>query len=383
MDIFSPQASAPRGEPRRIVAVWLRTIALGFLLICAGLPIAAQVPAGYPGKYGETISAAKKEGRLVIYSTTDLAAANPLLKDFRSLYPGIEVEYNDMNSTEVYHRFLSENATGNKTADILWSSAMDMQIKLVNDGFALAYKSPELGNLPEWAVWRNEAFGTTFEPIVIVYNKRLLAPEEVPQTHAMFTKMLRDNPKRFKGKVTTYDIEKSGVGFLFATQDSKTSPAFWELARAMLDTGARLQTATGAMMEGIASGENLIGYNLIGSYAIVRARIDPSIGYVLPKDYTLVMSRIIFISKRAQNVHAARLWVDYVLSKRGQQIVASQSQLFSIRADVDGDATAAGLVKTLGNSVKPIVVGQALLTYLDQAKRREFLKKWQSTGAGK
>ena len=258
---------------------------------------------------------------------------------------------------------------------------MDMQIKLVNDGFALAYKSPELAKLPEWAVWRNEAFGTTFEPVVIVYNKRLLAPEEVPQTHATFAKMLRDNPKRFKGKVTTYDIEKSGVGFLLATQDNNTSPAFWDLAHAILDTGAHLQTATGAMMERIASGEDLVGYNLVGSYAIMRARIDPSIGYVLPKDYTLVMSRIIFISRHAQNVHAARLWVDYLLSKRGQQIVASQSQLFSIRADVEGDATAAGLVKTLGSSVKPIVVSQGLLTYLDQAKRQEFLKRWNSAGA--
>ena len=381
MDIFRVFTKPQLRHGFRRDATCLHNITLGLLLAFVTLASNAQVPTGYPGKYTETISAAKKEGRLTIYSTTDLAAANPLLKDFRSLYPGIEIEYKDMNSTEVYRRFLSESAAGEKTADIVWSSAMDMQIKLVNDGFALAYKSPELAKLPEWAVWRNEAFGTTFEPIVFVYNKRLLTPEEVPQTHANFAKLLRDNPKRFKGKVTTYDIEKSGVGFLFASQDSKTSPAFWELAHAMLDAGAHLRTTTSAMMENIASGENLIGYNLIGSYAIVRANIDPSIGYVLPKDYTLVMSRIIFISRHAQNVHAARLWVDYLLSKRGQQIVARQSQLFSIRADVEGDATAAGLVKKLGSSVKPIGVSQGLLTYLDQAKRQEFLKRWQGSGA--
>ena len=381
MNIFRLFAIPSRGVPREIDVIWLSRISLALLLACTAVFSTAQVPVGYPGKYAETISAAKKEGRLIIYSTTDLAAANPLLKDFRSLYPGIEIEYNDMNSTEVYRRFLSESTAGEKTADIVWSSAMDMQIKLVNDGFALAYKSPELAKLPDWAVWRNEAFGTTFEPIVIVYNKRLLVPDEVPQTHASFAKLLRDNPKRFKGKVTTYDIEKSGVGFLLATQDSKTSPAFWELARAMLDAGAHLRIATSAMMEGIASGESLIGYNLVGSYAIARASIDPSIGYVLPKDYTLVMSRIIFIARHAPNVHAARLWVDYLLSKRGQQIVASQSQLFSIRADVLGDATAAGLLDTLGSSVKPIGVSQGLLTYLDQAKRQEFLKRWQHSGA--
>ncbi len=366
------------GESRWAGLFWLRKVLACSVLAYLSLSCIAQVPAGYPGKYIETITAAKKEGRLVIYSTTDLVAANPLLKDFKTLYPEIEIEYNDMNSTEVYHRFKSEIAAGQKSADILWSSAMDMQMKLVNDGFAIAYRSPELSALPEWAVWRNEAFGTTYEPIVIVYNKRLLSFQEIPETRTSLINLLKENPKRFKGKVTTYDIEKSGVGFLLATQDSKTSPAFWDLAKVILAAGGHLHISTSAMMESIASGESLIGYNLVGSYAIVRAHNDPSIGYVLPTDYTLVMSRIIFISRHAQNSHAARLWVDYLLSKRGQQIVASHASLFSVRADVEGDATAAGLVKILGSSEKPIVVGQGLLTYLDQAKKKDFLKKWHS-----
>src|SRR6188472_1367122 len=104
----------------------------------------AQVPAGYPAPYADTIAAAKKEGKVVVYSTTDTAAAGFLVKDFQALYPGISVEYNDMNSTEVYNRFISEKAAGAGSADVLWSSAMDLQIKLVNDGGALAYASPEI-----------------------------------------------------------------------------------------------------------------------------------------------------------------------------------------------------------------------------------------------
>jgi ABC-type Fe3+ transport system substrate-binding protein len=80
------------------------------------------------------------------------------------------------------------------------------------------------------------------------------------------------------------------------------------------------------MMERIASGDSLIGYNLLGSYAIVRAKTDPSIGYVLPRDYTLVMSRIIFITKASRNPNAAKLWVDFLLSKRGQEIIAGESR---------------------------------------------------------
>ncbi|MEP7057639.1 MAG: ABC transporter substrate-binding protein, partial [Caldimonas sp.] len=88
----------------------------------------AQVPAGYPASYADTIAAAKKEGKVVVYSTTDTAAANFLINDFKALYPGISVEYNDMNSTEVYNRFISEKAANAGSADVLWSSAMDLQI---------------------------------------------------------------------------------------------------------------------------------------------------------------------------------------------------------------------------------------------------------------
>src|SRR5207253_7983626 len=127
----------------------------------------------------------------------------------------------------------------------------------------------------------------------------------------------------------------------------------------------------------ISSGENLLGFNIFSSYALLRAKKDPGIGVVYPKDYTLVMSRVMFVSKGAKNPNAAKLWLDYILSKRGQTIIANQAELGSIRADVEGEATLAGFTKQLGASLKPIPVGPELLTYLDQAKRLEFIKQWQ------
>ena len=359
-----------------------------FLCLSAALGILpaltiAQVPAGYPADYAQTIAAAGKEGKVVIYSTTDTKSADPLLKDFQALYPAVKVEYNDMNSTEVYNRFISESAAGS-SADVLWSSAMDLQVKLVSDGNAQAYKSPEIANLPEWAVWKGEAFGTTYEPIVFVYNKRLVGADEIPQTHADFVRVLKEKAEKFKGKVTTYDAEKSGVGFMLVTQDSKYNPGFWDLAKAIGATGARLQSSTGTMMERISSGENLIGYNILGSYALSRAKKDPSIGIVTPSDYALVLSRIMFIAKNAKNVNAAKLWVDYVLSHRGQNIIANQALLGSIRADVEGETTYAALTKQFGSKLKPIPVNVDLLVYLNQAKRLEFLKQWsQAMGSRK
>lgn len=341
----------------------------------------AQMPPGYPADYAAIVTAAKQEGKVRIYSSTDTNAAAPLIKDFEALYPGIRVEYSDMNTTEIYNRVISEKAASGVSADVTWSSSMDLQIKLVNDGYALVYKSPEVSKIPDWATWRNEGYGTTYEPIVFVYNKRLLKPEEIPQSHADLPRALAAGAERFKGKVTSYDIEKSGVGFLLITQDAMINPAFWDLAKAVGNAGPRFQSSSGTMMERISSGENLFGFNMIGSYAVLRAKKDPSIGIVIPKDYTLVMSRIMYISKTAANPNAAKLWLDYILSKRGQTIVANQSDLGSIRADVEGEMTMHGLTKTLGNALKPIQVGPGLLNYLDQAKRLEFIKQWQQTAA--
>jgi hypothetical protein len=46
----------------------------------------------------------------------------------------------------------------------------------------------------------------------------------VPQTHADLAKLIQR--RKFKDKVTTYDIEKSGVGFMFMTQDAQDYPQF-------------------------------------------------------------------------------------------------------------------------------------------------------------
>jgi iron(III) transport system substrate-binding protein len=360
----------------------LARIALAVALAGAAFAANAQVPAGYPATYQKIIDGAKKEGKLVIYGATDSKAAQPLIKDFNVLYPGIVVEYNDMNSTEVYNRFISESAAGGATADVLWSSAMDLQMKLASDGYAMAYKSVEEPKIPAWAVWKDMAYGTTFEPAAIVYNKRLVTAAEVPQTHAEFAKLIATD--KFRDKVTTYDIEKSGVGFMFMTQDAQDYPQFGTLANGFGTAKVRVQSSTGTMLERISSGENLIGYNVLGSYALVRAKTDPSLGVVLPKDYTLVLSRVQFINKNAKNANAAKLWTDYMLSARGQTVIANDSKLFAIRSDVKGETTSAELIREIGEkNIKPLPVSPALLQYLAPAKRMAFLKQWKETGGKK
>jgi len=337
----------------------------------------AQAPAGYPADYGRIASQARAEGKVVLYAAADLSSVTGLVHDFESLYPGVKVEYRELNSDDLYHRFIGEVNSHHAVADVLWSPAMDLQMKLANDNHAAAYRSPEASQLPDWAIWRDMAYGTTFEPAVFAYNKRLVPESEVPRTHAEFMNLLATRRDKYVGKVLTYDVRRSAIGFLFASQDSRILHGFWDFVKLLGDDAVQFEPETAAMVQRIASGRSYLGYNLIGSYTLARARLDPAIGVVMPKDYTLVMSRIALISRYAPHPNAARLWLDYLLSHRGQTLLAQRAEMFAIRADVGGDLTSGKLGATLGASMKAINVGPALLVYRDQSKHAEFLRRWE------
>lgn len=343
--------------------------------------VQAAIPQGYPADYQNVIDGGKKEGKVVIYSTTDTKAAGPLIKGFETLYPGIKVEYNYMNSTELYNRYISEQASGSGSGDVVWSSSMDTALKLATD-YAAEYDSPEADKLPEWSIWQHKAYGTTYEPVVFIYNKRLIAENSVPDSHTALAKLIAGDADKFKNKVTTYDIEKSGLGFMLAVEDSKADANYFKNLNGMAKGGLTVQSSTGTMMERVSSGENLIGFNILGSYAEARAKNDPTLGISYPKDYILVLSRVSFISDSAEHANAAKLWLDYVLSEKGQSILATQADIPSLRHDVEGNNDIDGMTKKLGNALKPIPVSDSLLDYLEQKKRLDFIKQWR-TAAGK
>lgn len=334
-------------------------------------------PAGYPANYAGIVRAAEDEGRLVIYATTDEDLARPLLRDFQSMYPRVRVEYDDLTSTELYHRYLAETQLGTESADVLWSSAMDLQASLVNRNYALAYASPETAGLPAWAQWQNQAWATSIEPIAVAYNRKLLPAAQVPHTHADVARLLATQGQGVRGKVITYDIEKSGLGFLLAAQDARAWPGFWELADALGRAGTRFSTTTAAMLKEVGAGTVSLAYNVLGAYTVAQARRDPAIGFAFLTDYTLALLRLQLISRRASHPNAARLWVDYTLSRRGQTTLSQRAGLYAVRGDVTGETTAARLLTQLGTSLRPIPLDADLTRHLDIAAYREFVRRWR------
>ncbi|MEP7456617.1 ABC transporter substrate-binding protein [Phyllobacterium sp. SB3] len=353
---------------------------LVFAGICLGASVAtayAQMPSNYPMDYNEIVNAAKDEGKVVIFTSANGPNSKFIVQDFEALYPGVSIELNNLSATEVYSRFLSQEAASAHEVDILWSNAMDLQMKLVSDGYAMSYTSPENAALPDWAKYQNQAYGTTLDPAVLVYNKRLIDTALLPKTHDDLVRTLGDNANKLTGKLTTYDLEASGAGYNLAYFESKKWPGYWDLISAQATAKSQYYQAGGTMVEKVAAGEYALGFNLPYPYAKLRQRTDPNVGIHYTSDYVLAISRIALIVKDGPHPNAAKLFLDYILSKRGQDIMANKADFVAIRTDVAGESTAAQIEKEIGDRLAPIPVDVSITEGLDPIKRRDFIARWK------
>jgi len=345
-----------------------RAIGAGLLGLAAS---SVAIPA-----VGRSAFGASSDSRVRVLSTTDRHTVQPLIDDFERRHPGLQVDYVDLGSMALYERFVQQRNDSAQRADVLWSSAMDLQIKLVNDGYALRYESPHAPQLPKWAVWKHEAYGVTYEPVGVVVHRQLLAADEMPHTRVALASLLQASTPRWRGRTATYDIARAGLGFLIAAHDAMASPRYWELVRALGRCETSLHADTQSMLERVAAGDALLAYNALGSYAEVFARIHPEIGVVYLDDYTLVVSRVAFISRTAPNPQGARLWLDYLLSEPGQRLLTVAGGLQAVRTDA-GQAHSAAALGPRGNAFRPIALGPGLLAHLDRSKHDALLKRWR------
>jgi two-component system sensor histidine kinase TctE len=343
---------------------------LSALMLCLLLtdPRGAQAASSiYPAPDGSS------ETVLTIVGTTDTPLFADFVAGFQAIRPDVTVQYDEQDSLPMYEGFLSGTMA---PPDLLISSASDLQIKLANDGHAMAYDSPWLGGLPEWAHWRNEVFGFTFEPAVIIYNPDRISAQEVPRTHLTLAEMLESQTERLRGAIATYDIALSGVGYLLASQDQVISSNFWRLAAAFGRVNAQFSGSSPAILNGVADGSLALGYNVLGSYAFARKAAGANIEIVVPDDYVLVLTRAILIPRAAPHPELGKAFVDFALSPAGQAIAAGQTALGSVVAGAEGEWTSEAIAGRGRGVIQPIPLGPALLVSLDQQRRKRFLDSW-------
>jgi iron(III) transport system substrate-binding protein len=343
-------------------------IALSLLL----LPCAAQARDTYhfPAPGGE-------QQVLTIEASIDITSMEPLIRDFQALEPTVTVDFADSLTNDVFAAAAAACEARKTYADLFITSSSDHVVKLANDGCAQRYDSNAVQSLPEWANWRNEAIGFSFEPAVIVYNKSLVPEADVPHSHGELIELMRAKPGTYDGKIGTYNIAQSGIGFLFALFDAEQSSSFGRLLVGLGRARAVLRCCTGEILTEIESGRLLIGYNLLGSYAYGRVMAGADIGIVLPSDYTLVLSRAAMIPANAANPEAGRLFLDYLISARGQRVAAEKSFFFAFDRPPPKDVVSAHSGEA-ASFYRPITIGPSLLAPLDRAKRERFLAEWNA-----
>ena len=204
---------------------------------------------------------------LVVYSSLDEPLAKPMIAGFQSANRDVAVHYEEMLTGEIYDRIVRETDAGKKSADFAFSSAMDLQVKLANDGYAQRSELPMSDRWPAWANWRNTAYALTFEPAVFVYHKPSFVDEAPPSTRAEFVDFLNRQGDSIYGQIGTYDIERSGVGFLFMSRDQEQFGDIWSVIRTMGAAGVKLYSTSQAILERVADGRFVLGYNILDSYA--------------------------------------------------------------------------------------------------------------------
>lgn len=310
---------------------------------------------------------------LTVYSAVDIEAFGPLLTDFVERNPQIKVHYQDINTLDLYHKVIAEKVQ--PQASLIISSSMDLQVKLVNDGYAQTYQSNATDQLPNNAKWRNQIFAFSLEPVVFVVNKHRLPNGTIPQDRQALLQVIRQQGEVMRGKIGTYDIRTSGVGYLLASQDARQADATWgRLLEAFGSHAVQTYCCTNDIIDDIADGTLLVGYNLLGSYARKRVLADDRLAMVMPLDYTLLLMRVALIPKNAPNSEDAGLLLDYLLSDAGQRLMADKDLLFPIQASNSHSILA-------GSDSRPtrmIELDQQLLVGRDIAKQSRFIEHWEA-----
>lgn len=302
---------------------------------------------------------ANEQQTISVISSTDTAIFAPIISNFLAVHPDISIDYYVASSADVYKEFQRQPAQ----YDLVISSAMDLQLKLVNDGLATRIESIEY---PDWAQWSSSLFGFTMEPASIVINKNAFRNLEVPRTRQEMIEVLRANPDVFRGKIGSYDVRQSGLGYLFATQDARASETYWRLMEIMGSLETRLYCCSGSMIEDLANGKILIAYNVLGSYAQARTDITDEIEIILPSDFPNTMMRTALVSKDTSQLRAASTFLRFLTSSQWSKaanhtpslppiVSASQQQQRSV-----------------------IALEPGLMVFLDNLKRKMFIKEWEN-----
>jgi iron(III) transport system substrate-binding protein len=298
------------------------TFSLLFLLV------AFQAAWGQSEYTAKLIEGAKKDGEVIVYGTMSLEAVNLLNARFREKYPYVDVKLNRLGSGKFVPRVLAEVRANKYLADILQTNSLSLHF-LKKDGFLTNYLSPEDRFYPKQ--FKDQGYWTTtnMNVHVLAYNTKLIARGKAPRT---YDELL--NPV-WKGKMLM-DASEQWAALMFQIMGKEKAQRYM---RELVKQNIALRRESNAMRaQLVAAGEAPMDIDAtLGPVDELKKRGAPIEWNALSP--VPVVTSAHAIAHRPPHPNAARLYLDFILSKEGQKAVLDTRRQVA-RTDLLGEQEA-------------------------------------------
>jgi len=293
---------------------------------------------------------AKREGRVVLYTSLAPTESTPLAAAFEKKY-GIKVELWRALSNQVVQRVITEAQGRRHSVDVIETNGPEMEMMAREKLLGELY-SPHLTDLPAAAIPAHRTwFPDRMNYFVVGYNTAKVQRSQIPATYEGFA-----DPK-WKGRI---GLEATDVEWM------ATLIKMWGTDKGM-DYFRRLSALRPDVRQGhvllatlVAAGEVPVGLSMYSSNIVALKRKGAPIDFV-PVQPVVARPQGIGVAKNAPHPYAALLFADYVLSPEGQQLFESL-----------GRVPASTRVKSEFNNFPFTMIDAA--TVLDEAEKWE--KVW-------
>lgn len=260
--------------------------------------------------------------KLMVYTSMKESLMGNIKKAFAEKHPEIVLDYQSAGAGKLMAKIAAEREAGKILADVLWTSEVPDFYKLKAEGLLLPYTSPEIKNifnpLPD--------FDGSFTPLRlgtlgIGYNTRFI--KDAPTQWAELT------GPAYKGAFGIANPALSGTSYMSVAL--LVDKFGWEFIQALKANKTKMGKGSGQVIDDTASGD------LVASLAVDYIINDKiSKGATMKLAYPpemLVIPSPCAIFKGATNVDSAQKYIDFMLSKEGQTIIAEEGTL-PVRKDV-------------------------------------------------
>ena len=271
---------------------------------------------------GLASTAVSAEQKLFVYTSMKESMIGDLKTAFVKKHPDVKVDFQSAGAGKLMAKIAAERESGKIMADVLWTSEVPDFYQLKAQGILLPYIPQDikalLNPLPDYdGSFTAVRLGT----LGIAYNTRLI--KEAPKTWADLQK------PAFKGAYGIANPALSGTAYMSVAVLSKGFG--WPYFEALRANGAKMGKGSGQVVDDTASGD------LVASLAVDYITLDKvdkgaTLALVYPPEMLVIPSPIA-IFRNSPNVEAAKKFVDFVLSKDGQVIIANEGTL-PVRSDV-------------------------------------------------